>query len=60
MADENDANYWRGRAAEARATADLMSDPKAKGILLEIAASYDRIAESVEGNRRSAKETDKP
>jgi hypothetical protein len=53
---ENDSKYWRGRAAEARTTADQMRDPEVKRVLLEIAAAYDRIAESVEGSRRPAKE----
>jgi len=59
MADqENDSKYWRGRAAEARTKAEQMRDPEAKRILLEIAASYDRIAESTERRGRPAKQTD--
>jgi hypothetical protein len=56
--NENDSKYWRGRAAEARAMADQMRDHIAKGILLEIAESYDRIAQYAEGRGRSAKGTD--
>jgi hypothetical protein len=51
---ENDSEYWRGRATEARTKADQMRDSEAKRILLEIAASYDCIAEAVEGRGRSA------
>jgi hypothetical protein len=51
---ESDSKYWHGRAAEARTKADQMRDLEAKRILLEIAASYDRIAEAVQGRGRSA------
>jgi hypothetical protein len=52
---ENDSKYWRGRAAEARAKANQMRDPVAKGIMLEIAESYDRIAEHAATRGRFAK-----
>jgi hypothetical protein len=55
--DENGSKYWRGHAAEARTKADQMRDPVTKRILLEIAESYDRIAEIAERLGRSAKET---
>jgi hypothetical protein len=55
---ENDSTYWRGRAAEARTKADQTSDSLAKRILLGIAASYDRIAESAERRECALKETD--
>jgi hypothetical protein len=53
---EHDFKYWRSRAAEARAKADQMHDPDAKRTLLDLAASYDRIAERRE---RLGKGTDK-
>ena len=42
------AGYWRERAEEARAQASEMRDPTAKRTLLEIARSYDRLAEQAE------------
>jgi hypothetical protein len=42
------ADYWRERAEEARAQASEMQDPTAKRTLLEIARSYDRLAEQAE------------
>jgi hypothetical protein len=42
---EHDSKYWRRRAAEARAKAEEMRDSNAKLTLLDLAASYDRIAE---------------
>jgi O-methyltransferase involved in polyketide biosynthesis len=43
--DTFDAQYWRGRAAEARATADLVPDPIAKTMMVDIANKYDHMAE---------------
>lgn len=40
--------YWHERAEEARATAEGMSDPKAKQALLVIALSYEKIAKRAE------------
>ena len=42
------ADYWRERAEEARAQASDMKEPTAKRTLLEIARSYDRLAEQAE------------
>jgi hypothetical protein len=39
------ADHWRERAEEARAQASEMKDPTAKRTLLEIARSYDRLAD---------------
>jgi hypothetical protein len=52
-ATENDSKYWRGRAAETRAKAEQMGAPEAKRILLEIAESYDRMAEYAERSAKS-------
>jgi hypothetical protein len=46
-----DANYWRGRAAETRAQAEQMPDAEAKRQLLQIAAIYERLASLVEGKK---------
>ena len=39
-----DAKLWRDRAGEARATAERMTDPQAKPIMLAIATGYERLA----------------
>jgi hypothetical protein len=44
----NDARHWRDRAEEARIHAEQMHDPDARGKMLGIAASYERIAERAE------------
>jgi hypothetical protein len=38
------AEYWRGRASEARAQAEQMSTPGAKRQLMEIAAAFEELA----------------
>jgi hypothetical protein len=53
----NKAKYWRDRAKETRAIAAETRDAQARSILAEIANSYDRIAELVEGRTPPAKET---
>jgi hypothetical protein len=49
---ENPA-YWRRRAEEARTRAEHMLDGITKGLMLEIAESYERIAKSYEEQRAS-------
>jgi hypothetical protein len=46
--------HWRDRAQEARAMADNITDPDAKRAMLDIAESYEKIAERAE--RAEAKE----
>lgn len=46
-----DAQYWRDRADEARVIADTMTSVEARGAMLEVADSYDRLVEMAE--RRS-------
>jgi hypothetical protein len=41
----DDPTTWRARAAEARAMAASMKDPRAKRSMLEIAVHYDLLAE---------------
>ena len=38
-------DYWLQRAAEARAQAEQMPDPRAKRQLLEIATAYEQMAQ---------------
>jgi len=40
----HNAEYWRTRASEARAQAEQMPTPGARRQLLEIAASYEKLA----------------
>ncbi len=44
----NDPTYWRNRAQELRATVENLSDEPAKKMMLEIAESYERLAERIE------------
>jgi len=44
----NNPESWRQRAAEARAIAGGMTDPDAKRTMLEVAQSYERLAERAE------------
>jgi hypothetical protein len=50
-----DAKHWRDRACEARATADQLTDPKAKLIMLAIATGYERLAKREEERQAAAK-----
>jgi hypothetical protein len=50
-----DVQHWRGRAAEARATAESFNDPAAIQTMLDIAASYDKLAESAEWHLEALK-----
>jgi hypothetical protein len=43
-----DADFWRKRAEEARATAQAMSTPAAKREMQLIAAAYERLADHAE------------
>ena len=40
----HDAEYWQGRAEEARAQAEQMSNADDKRLLLDIARAYERLA----------------
>jgi hypothetical protein len=44
------AEYWRERAEEARTKAEQMFDREAKATLLQIALSYDKLADRAEAN----------
>jgi hypothetical protein len=45
---------WRDRAEEARARVQEMRDIEAKGVMLSIADSYDRLADMAQRKRPSA------
>lgn len=49
-----DAQYWRDRSAEVRASAEAMHDPVARQTLLKIAEEYEKLAQRAE--RRGSKE----
>ena len=40
-----DPAHWRERAEDARRVAETLTDPKARQTMLEIAESYERLAE---------------
>jgi hypothetical protein len=44
----SDPEHWRRRADESRKLANQLDDPDAKATMLEIARSYDRLAELIE------------
>ena len=48
MSHINDPKHWRHRAAEARATAESLTDPEAKQRMLKVAADYEKLAERAE------------
>jgi hypothetical protein len=50
------AARWRALAAEARATAEQMSDAEAKRIVLSIAAAYERLAARAEAREKQKNE----
>jgi hypothetical protein len=50
--------HWRDRAEEARAVAGQLSDATARAMMLEIAATYDRMARDAE-RRLAAKQSGK-
>jgi hypothetical protein len=50
----DDPEHWRKRAKDTRELADQVDDPTARQTLLEIAQSYDELAELAE--RRKATE----
>jgi hypothetical protein len=52
-----DAKLWRDRAGEARATAERMTDPQAKRIMLAIATGYERLAMRDDERQAAAKKS---
>ena len=47
-----DPAHWRRRAGESRSTAEQLDDPIQKKTMLEIAASYERLAMRIEQIRK--------
>ena len=52
----NYPEYWRRRAEEARALAEMIEDPEAKRMMMGVVEGYDRLAEYAEA-RQAAKES---
>ena len=52
MSGANGPAYWRQRAKEARCDADKFDDPSVKETLLNIAKSYDSVADLVEAEAK--------
>jgi hypothetical protein len=50
----DDPDHWHGRAKEARALAEQMSDPAARAAMLRIAGDYERIAQHAEQRAKTA------
>ncbi|HJS89615.1 MAG TPA: hypothetical protein VJ738_06570 [Steroidobacteraceae bacterium] len=48
------AEYWRGRAEEARAVADRFRHPKSWQIMMAIADGYEQMAKAAERLEESA------
>lgn len=44
--------HWRQRAEEARAMAEHMIDERSQSLLMDVAESYDRIADFIENAER--------
>jgi hypothetical protein len=57
-ADQDRARQWRMKAEELRAVADQMHNPTAQESFRRMAATYDRLAERLEGGYVSTKDTD--
>ncbi len=47
-----DADYWRERAEEVRASAEQMHDPVARETLFKIADDYEKLAQRAEQRGR--------
>jgi hypothetical protein len=52
MNGPNGPAYWRQRAREARCDADKFDDPSVKETLLNIAKSYESVADLVEAEAK--------
>jgi O-methyltransferase involved in polyketide biosynthesis len=48
----NNSRHWRNRAEEARKHAELISDPVAKRMMLEIVEGYEHLAQRAEQRLR--------
>jgi len=52
--DSESPSRWWALAAEARAVADEMTDPKAREIMLKIARGYERLARRAEARQKGS------
>ena len=52
MSGANGPAYWRQRAKEARCDADKFDDPSVKETLLNIANSYESVADYIEAEAK--------
>jgi len=50
--DIGSAKRYRERAVEVRAEAETMINPETRQMLLDVAASYERLAKTLEANAR--------
>ena len=52
------AERWRTLAAEARASADEMTDPESNRALLNIAEGYERLARRAEARKKGQEDSE--
>jgi hypothetical protein len=50
--DIRSPEHWRQRAEEARAMAEQMIDERSQSLLMDVAESYDRLADFIENAER--------
>jgi hypothetical protein len=55
----DDPEYWRARAEETRKVAEQISNLESKRTMLEIAASFEHIADRAEQRRRDAEKSNR-
>jgi hypothetical protein len=55
-----DAEYWYSRAEGARMVADMSRNPETKRIMVEIVASYQRLAELAKERAKKANPKTRP
>jgi hypothetical protein len=51
--NRSDAQQWHDRAGEARANAARIKDPEGSRLMLEIAATYEKLAQKAEEAEQS-------
>jgi hypothetical protein len=49
----SNVKHWQDRAEKARVHADQISDPEARRMMLDVAASYDKLANRAEQRKPS-------
>jgi len=53
-------SHWRKRADQALATADQLTDPAAKAMMLDVVTGYEKLAQRAEQHRRGQSATRSP